>query len=88
MILNFILEILAWGIGIAALVGILISGILYMTARDNPEQVIKAKNRIVQIVIGFALYATLWAALNWLLPGGQFTISTQCKETTSQENST
>ena len=86
MILNFILEILAWGIGIAALVGILISGILYMTARDNPEQVIKAKNRIVQIVIGFALYATLWAALNWLLPGGQFTISTQCKETTSQES--
>ena len=85
MLLNFIIEILTWGIGIAALVGILIAGIIYMTASGEPEKVIKAKNRIVQIVIGLALYATLWAALNWLLPGGQFTISTQCEKITSQE---
>lgn len=85
MLLNFIIEILTWGIGIAALVGILIAGITYMTAGGEPGKVIKAKNRIVQIVIGLALYATLWAALNWLLPGGQFTISTQCEKITSQE---
>ena len=84
MILNLIVEILTWGIGILTLIGLLVSGIMYMSAKGDPERVIKAKRRIVEILIGVAMYATLWTLLNFLLPGGQFTISTQCEQAASK----
>ena len=69
-ILNLILTILTWGVGIAATAGLVISAIMYLTARDNESQVAKAKTRILEIVIGLALFAMMWAALQWLIPGG------------------
>ena len=72
MILNLILNVLTWGICIAGTLGIVITGIQYMTARDNAAQMEKAKHRLIQIVIGLAIYAVMWAFLQWLLPGGVF----------------
>lgn len=72
MVLNVILQVLTWGIGIAGTVGIVITGFQYMTARDDVTQMTKAKNRLIQIVIGLAIYAVMWAFLQWLLPGGVF----------------
>ncbi|MBP5647763.1 hypothetical protein J6X04_00505, partial [Candidatus Saccharibacteria bacterium] len=46
MILNLILDILTYGVGIAAIIGISISGITYLTAKGNEQQTIKAKRRI------------------------------------------
>jgi hypothetical protein len=71
-VLNVILQVLTWGIGIAGTIGIVIVGFQYMTARDDPPQMAKAKNRLIQIVIGLAIYAVMWAFLQWLLPGGVF----------------
>jgi len=71
-VLNVILSVLTWGIGIAGTLGIVISGIQYMTAKDDPVQMTKAKNRLIQIIIGLAIYAVMWAFLQWLLPGGVF----------------
>lgn|SRR5574344_1387500 len=71
-ILAIALNILTYGIGAAATLGIVISSIQYITARDNAGQVEKAKNRIFQIVIGIAIYAVFWGVLNFLLPGGLF----------------
>ena len=71
-ILGVFLAILTWGVGIAGTFGIVLSGIQFMTAKDDPTQVTKAKNRIIQIVIGMAAYAVLWAVLQWILPGGVF----------------
>lgn len=68
-ILNIILTILTFGVGIAGTVGIVIAGIQYSSAKDNEQQVAKAKMRIVQIVIGMAIWAILYVALRWLLPG-------------------
>jgi len=31
-----------------------------------------AKTRLVAIIIGLAVYAVMWAFLQWLLPGGIF----------------
>ncbi|MCL1839680.1 pilin [Candidatus Saccharibacteria bacterium] len=71
-ILELILNIMTMGIGILALVGIVISGIQWMTARDKEEQIVKAKSRIFNIVIGLIVWALIWLILNWLIPG--FTI--------------
>ena len=69
-VLNIALQVLTWGIGIAGTFGIVISGIQYMTARDDPARMTKAKNRIIHIAIGLVAYAVMWAFLQWLLPGG------------------
>ena len=79
MILNLILEILTYGVAIAAAIGITISGITYLTAKGNEQQTTKAKRRIYEIVIGLAAYAVLYAALSFFLPGGRFNTSSTCK---------
>ena len=72
IVLNVILQVLTWGVGIAGTIGIVITGIQYMTAKDDVAQLTKAKNRLIQIVIGLVAYAVMWAFLQWLLPGGVF----------------
>ena len=79
-VLNLIIDILTIGIGIAATIGIAVSGITYLTARGNEERTTKAKRRIYNIVMGVAAYAVLWALLNWVLPDGKFSINNKiCK---------
>jgi hypothetical protein len=64
--------------GLAALVGvvvvlsIVISGIQYSSARDNPQMVAAAKNRIVMSLLALLLLMFAGAILNWLTPGGLF----------------
>lgn len=69
-ILNLIINILSIGVGILGIIGISVAGIQFLTAKDSPEQVKKAKTRIGQIVVGLALYASLFTVAQWLLPGG------------------
>lgn len=69
-ILGTVITILTYGIGIAATVGIVISGLEYISARDDQGKIVKAKNRIFNIVLGLVAYAVLWGFLNWLIPGG------------------
>jgi len=69
-ILEFVIGILTVGVGILATVGLIISGIQYTTAGDSTEKTAKAKKRIFEIVIGLIAYSLLWAAANWLIPGG------------------
>lgn len=71
-VLNTALTVLTWGVGIAATVGIVLSGIQYTSSRDNAEQTAKAIKRIIGIVIGLLVYAMMWGFLNWLIPGGLF----------------
>lgn len=65
---NYVIPIMTAGIGILATVGITISGIQYLTAGGNEEQLKKSKRRIFEIVIGLAAYAVIAALLSWLLP--------------------
>lgn len=85
-LLNFIIDILTFGIGIIAIIGITICGINYLTAKGSVAKTAKAKHRFVQIVIGLALYATLWALLNFLLPGGKLNTNTVCGAATSSSS--
>lgn len=73
-ILQLVLTILTVGVGIAGTVGIVISAIQWISARDKEDQVNKAKNRILNIVIGLATWALAWSLLSWVLPGGFSTV--------------
>ncbi|MBR3246428.1 hypothetical protein IKF87_00895, partial [Candidatus Saccharibacteria bacterium] len=50
MVLNFIIDMLTFGIAIAAAIGIGIAGITYLTAKGNVAQATKAKRRIYEII--------------------------------------
>lgn len=69
-ILNVALQTLTYGVGILGVLGLVVVSIQYITAGGNDQQIAKAKERIVQIVIGLAIYAVMFTLLQWLLPGG------------------
>lgn len=71
-ILATALSVFTFGVGAAAVIGVIIAAYQYITARDNSQVVAKAKNRIVQIVIGLVIWVMIWAVLEFLLPGGLF----------------
>lgn len=74
-ILKLILNILVYGLGAAAVFGVVVAGIQYMTARDDVSQVAKAKKKLIEIAIGLVAWALMYMVLNWLIPGG-ITITT------------
>lgn len=69
-ILGIVLNVLTYGVGAAGVLGIVICGVQYMTAAGNEAQMTKAKNRIIEVVIGLVGYGVLWAFLQWVIPGG------------------
>lgn len=71
-ILNLVVEIMSIGIGILGVIGIVISGIQYMTAGGNEEKARKSKRRLLELVIGLALFAGLAVIVDWLNPSGLF----------------
>lgn len=71
-ILSIVLNVLTIGVGVLGVLGITISGIQYATAADNEQQMAKAKQRIIEVVIGLAIYAVMYGVLQWLIPGGIF----------------
>ena len=71
-VLQSVVDVLTAGVGVAAVIGVIIAGIQYMTAAGNEAQMAKSKSRIIQIVIGLLLWALMWAGLQWLIPGGPF----------------
>jgi len=70
-LLELVRNILLYGLGAAAVIGVIIAGIQYMTARDNEQQVAKAKKRLLDVVIGLVAWAALWTVLTWLIPSFQ-----------------
>lgn len=68
-ILRFIVNVLMYGLGAAATIGVVVAGIQYLTARDNEQQVTAAKRRLFNVVLGLAAWAMLYTLLHWLIPG-------------------
>lgn len=83
MILNTIIDTLSIGIAITGVIGITLVGIQYMTAKGSEEKTRKAKNRMLEIVIGLAMYAALFAGVQWLLPGGL--MNNSCKSISDEK---
>lgn len=62
------------GVGVIAVFGLVISGIQYAAAQENPQSVAAAKSRINNIIIGIVIYLTMFGLLQWLIPGGVFSL--------------
>lgn len=72
-ILMLVINILSVGVGIAAVGGIVYGSILYTTSGGSVEQTKKSRTIIANTVVGIVLYISMWAFLNYLVPGGLFT---------------
>ena len=70
--INMIINFLAAGVGIVVVAVIIIGGIQYMTAGDNPQTVAAAKQRIMNGLIALLAFIFSFALLQWLVPGGVF----------------
>ena len=70
-ILKTVVNIMFACIAGLAVVGIVVTGIQYLTSGGNEEKATKAKRRLFEIVIGLAAFALMYAVLSWLLPGFQ-----------------
>ncbi|MEI6228501.1 MAG: hypothetical protein WCP11_00515 [Candidatus Saccharibacteria bacterium] len=71
-ILLLAINILTAGIGTAAIGGIIYGSILYSSAGGSADQIKKARELIINIVIGLVAFALMWAFLNFIIPGGVF----------------
>ncbi len=69
-VLAVAINILTYGIATAGVIGIVIAGVQYITSSGDPATMTRAKNRIVQVVIGLVVWGLMWAFLEWLIPGG------------------
>jgi hypothetical protein len=57
-------------VGVVAVVMLIIAGILYSSAQDDPKRISLAKKIIFDVLIGVAAYVFLFAFLNYVLPQG------------------
>ena len=69
-ILHLVINIMTGLIGVLAVAGMVYSGIQYQMSAGDAAAMAKAKNRIIQIVIGLIIFAVMWAVLDVLIPGG------------------
>ena len=68
-ILELVVNILSMGVGVLAILGIMICGFMYATAGGDEGKVKTAKTRILEIVIGLIVYALLYWGMTFLIPG-------------------
>jgi hypothetical protein len=68
--LLLILNVMAAGVGIAVIGGIIYGSILYATSGGAPERSKQGTSIITNAVIALIVFFLMWAAVNFLLPGG------------------
>ncbi len=68
--INPLIKFLSAVVGIAVVISVVIGGIQYSSARDNPQAVGAAKKRITNAIFALVVYMFLFALLNFIIPGG------------------
>jgi len=71
-LLLFVIQLLTAGIGFVSVAMIAYAGFQYATAQSDEGQIKQAKEMIRNVVVGLLVYALMWAAVQWLIPGGIF----------------
>lgn len=67
---NKIVQFLTIGVGVMITIVVIIGGIQYSSARNNPQAVAAARKKIASALIAFVAYMLLWVFLQYLIPGG------------------
>lgn len=70
--LQRIVNALSAGVAIIVVAMIMLGGIQYSMAGDNPQAVTAAKQRITNALIALAAFLLISTFLQWLIPGGIF----------------
>ena len=70
--IQLVLNFLAVGVGIFVVAMIIVGGIQYSMAGDNPEALTKAKQRITNALIALVTFIFLYSFVQWLVPRGIF----------------
>lgn len=70
--LQTIVNVLSAGVGLVIIGMIILGGIQYSIAGDNPQATAAAKQRITNALIALFAYLFIFAFLQWLIPGGLF----------------
>ena len=66
------INVLSGLVGMVLVITIVVAGIQWTTAGDNPQQISAARNRIVNAVIALLVFVFMYAFLQWVVPGGIF----------------
>ena len=64
------ISIISVGVLMLATIGFLIAGVVIITARDNSGKIAEARNRMMQIIIGIAVFALMSIIADFIVPGG------------------
>jgi len=67
-----VVNILSAGVGIVVVIMIMVGGVQYSIAGDNPAALTAAKKRITDALIALFAFAFSFAFIQWLIPGGIF----------------
>lgn len=70
--INSIVNFLSIGVGVVVIAMLIVGGIQYSIAGDNPQAVNAAKQRLINAAIALIAYIFIFAFLQWLIPGGVF----------------
>lgn len=66
------INVLSSIVGIVIVIMIIIGGIQYSTAADNPQAAVEAKKRIANAILALLLFIFMFSFLQWVVPGGIF----------------
>ena len=69
-VVAFFTKVVSAGVLVLAVIGIIICGIMILTAGSDAGKLARAKKRIVEIVIGIVVYALMFTIVNFIIPGG------------------
>lgn len=67
-----IFRFLSAGVGVVVVASVIVAGIQYSTARNNPQSVMNAQKRIANSLLALVFYVFTFAIANFLVPGGMF----------------
>ncbi len=70
--LNIIVDLLSGLVGVVVIGTIIVGGIQYTAAGNNPTLITAAKQRIMNGVVALLIFIFSFAFLQWLIPGGIF----------------
>lgn len=71
-LINNIVNFLTAGVGIVVIIMVIVSGIQYSAAQDDPQKVKKAKAKAGKAIGALLAYLLMGAFLQWIIPGGIF----------------
>lgn len=59
-------------VGIVVIIVLIVAGIQWSSAGNNPQQLAAAKSRIVNALLALLVFIFMYAFLQWIVPGGVF----------------